>query len=402
MPDATTNTVLELHHGDCLAGMRALADASVDLVVTSPPYNLDIAYRQYRDDAAARGISRWSHALGRRSAARAQTRRLLFPQCRRGARQSAAAARIDPATPASFSCCKTRSTGSSRSPSDPRRASEISAGHFKPINSPRYLTDCHEYVFHLTKSGNVPLDRLAVGVAYADKSNIARWGHTEGARPALPRQQLVHPLQDDQEPRPGPPASRHVPRRSSPSSASGSTASAPVSSCSIPSSASATPPSPPPSAASGRFIGFEIDAGLSRAKPTHDWRELFDDIRMRMRSDVEVRMRRFLRDPFVIVSSVLRGHAFRLHPMLAFILRRFASMLARAVLRRSITFFLMRLAPGGPFDRERKIPPAIEKQLLREIQSRRHALGQQYLDLPAADLAATATCGFPRNTATAR
>lgn len=30
----------------------------------------------------------------------------------------------------------------------------------------------------------------------------------------------------------------------------------------------------------------------------------------------------------------------------------------------TITFFLVRLAPGGPFDRERKIPQAIEKQLL--------------------------------------
>lgn len=30
----------------------------------------------------------------------------------------------------------------------------------------------------------------------------------------------------------------------------------------------------------------------------------------------------------------------------------------------TITFFLMRLAPGGPFDRDRKIAPAIEKQLL--------------------------------------
>ncbi len=30
----------------------------------------------------------------------------------------------------------------------------------------------------------------------------------------------------------------------------------------------------------------------------------------------------------------------------------------------TLTFFLIRLAPGGPFDRERKIPPAIEAQLL--------------------------------------
>jgi site-specific DNA-methyltransferase (adenine-specific) len=53
-------------------------------------------------------------------------------------------------------------------------------GHFKPINSPRFLNDCHEYVFHFTKSGRVELNRLAVGVPYQDKSNIARWRHTQG------------------------------------------------------------------------------------------------------------------------------------------------------------------------------------------------------------------------------
>ena len=57
---------------------------------------------------------------------------------------------------------------------------QISAGHFKPINSKRYVNDCHEYVFHLTKTGNVPLDRRSAGVPYQDKSNIARWGHTGG------------------------------------------------------------------------------------------------------------------------------------------------------------------------------------------------------------------------------
>jgi site-specific DNA-methyltransferase (adenine-specific) len=48
------------------------------------------------------------------------------------------------------------------------------------INSPRFLNDCHEYVFHFTREGKTKLDRLAVGVPYADKSNIARWSHTNG------------------------------------------------------------------------------------------------------------------------------------------------------------------------------------------------------------------------------
>ncbi len=53
-------------------------------------------------------------------------------------------------------------------------------GHFKPISSKRFLNDCHEYIFHFTKTGRVEIDRLALGVPYQDKSNIARWSHTRG------------------------------------------------------------------------------------------------------------------------------------------------------------------------------------------------------------------------------
>ena len=37
------------------------------------------------------------------------------------------------------------------------------------------MNNCHEYVFHFTKTGKVKLDRLAIGVPYKDKSNIKRW-----------------------------------------------------------------------------------------------------------------------------------------------------------------------------------------------------------------------------------
>ena len=52
---------------------------------------------------------------------------------------------------------------------------EVTTGHFKPINSPRFLSQTHEFVFHLTKTGDLPIDRLAIGVPYMDKSNLKRW-----------------------------------------------------------------------------------------------------------------------------------------------------------------------------------------------------------------------------------
>jgi len=42
------------------------------------------------------------------------------------------------------------------------------------------VTSCHEFVFQFTLTGRVKLDRLSLGVKYADKSNVKRWKHTGG------------------------------------------------------------------------------------------------------------------------------------------------------------------------------------------------------------------------------
>jgi site-specific DNA-methyltransferase (adenine-specific) len=55
-------------------------------------------------------------------------------------------------------------------------------GHNKPVGGKRFLNRNHEHLFHLTTTGNVALDRLAVGVPFADKSNIARRGHAQDLR----------------------------------------------------------------------------------------------------------------------------------------------------------------------------------------------------------------------------
>jgi len=54
---------------------------------------------------------------------------------------------------------------------------DIAVGHYKPINSTRFLNDCHEFIFHFSPTGETRLDRTAIGlgVAYQDASNIARW-----------------------------------------------------------------------------------------------------------------------------------------------------------------------------------------------------------------------------------
>ena len=57
---------------------------------------------------------------------------------------------------------------------------DLAVGHYKPINSERYLNDCQEFIFHFTPQGSTTLDRLALGVPYQDQSNITRWRGAAG------------------------------------------------------------------------------------------------------------------------------------------------------------------------------------------------------------------------------
>jgi site-specific DNA-methyltransferase (adenine-specific) len=176
---STASTVFDLRHGDCVAGMAELPDSSVDVVVTSPPYNLGIRYRSHEDDGPREEYLAWSEQWAR------QVQRVLKPQG--SFFLNVAGAPANPWLPHElvlrlrplFSLQNTLHWVKSITV-QPKTGPEISAGHFKPINSERFINDCHEYVFHLTKDGNVKLDRKAVGVEYVHKSNIERWGHTEG------------------------------------------------------------------------------------------------------------------------------------------------------------------------------------------------------------------------------
>jgi site-specific DNA-methyltransferase (adenine-specific) len=159
--------------------MAALPDSSVDLVVTSPPYNLGIRYGAFIDDAKRDRYLDWCETWAE------QIGRLLRPDG--SFFLNLGAAPSNPMFPHELVLRLRRFfvlqntihwIKSITLPNE--QGEEISRGHFKPIQSRRFLNDCHEYVFHLTPEGKTPLDRLALGVPYQDKSNIARWNHTGG------------------------------------------------------------------------------------------------------------------------------------------------------------------------------------------------------------------------------
>lgn len=170
----------QLHHRDCIEGMAQLPSQSVDLIVTSPPYNLGIAYSKYSDRQDRGSYLEWLERWA------VEARRILKNDG--SLFLNIGAAPSNPLLPheialrlqGSFVLQNTIHWIKAITMEDETGA-PISRGHFKPISSPRYLNDCHEYIFHLTPEGKTPIDRLALGVPYQDKSNIARWQHTGGS-----------------------------------------------------------------------------------------------------------------------------------------------------------------------------------------------------------------------------
>jgi site-specific DNA-methyltransferase (adenine-specific) len=198
-------TRFDLRRQDCIEGMSRLEADCADLVVTSPPYNLGISYRRYCDGQDRQSYLRWCRRWAE------EVRRIVKPTG--SFFLNIGAAPSNPMLPheilmvlrdffvlqntihwiksiAIKDRCSRRPVGdakhahqTARSGASHREAATgiRSYGHFKPISSKRFLNDCHEYIFHFTTTGRVEIDRLALGVPYQDKSNIARWRHTGGS-----------------------------------------------------------------------------------------------------------------------------------------------------------------------------------------------------------------------------
>lgn len=162
--------------GDCLAELRSMPAAGVDVVVTSPPYNIGVGYRTYDDRRPRQDYLAWLGAVGREIARVLRNDGSLFLNIGGTNADPWIAADVAGAFRDSFVLQNQIAWVKSVSIGDD------TVGHFKPITSRRYLNQNHETIFHFTKTGVVEIDRIAVGVPFKDKSNIARWGHRRDRR----------------------------------------------------------------------------------------------------------------------------------------------------------------------------------------------------------------------------
>ena len=154
--------------GDCLEVLKTIQDKTLDIVITSPPYNLGIKYNTYNDNKSEIEYLTWLHSI--------------FIQIKR-------ALRDDGSIFINVGCSSTKPWISIDVASKLRdlfvlqnrivwvksiSIGDITYGHFKPINSDRYVNHLYEEIFHFTKNGEVKLDRMAIGAPYMDKNNLKR------------------------------------------------------------------------------------------------------------------------------------------------------------------------------------------------------------------------------------
>jgi site-specific DNA-methyltransferase (adenine-specific) len=175
------SSTLRFYLGDCVDWLAQLPARSVDAIVTSPPYNLGVRYRSYDDTIPRAQYLAWTSRWVERARAALNEDGSLFLNL--GAKPTDPWTALDVAQAVRphlhlqntihwiKSIAIDKTAAGARAPLE----DDLAVGHYKPINSERFLNDCHEFVFHFTPTGETRLDRRAVGVRYQDKSNIGRW-----------------------------------------------------------------------------------------------------------------------------------------------------------------------------------------------------------------------------------
>jgi site-specific DNA-methyltransferase (adenine-specific) len=166
---------------DCLDILRALEPGTVSAIVTSPPYNLGVRYRSYKDSLPRDHYLEWTDAWIKAAARALAPDGSLFLNV--GAKPSDPWTAMDVAQTArrhltlqnTFHWIKSIAIDKEAAGASARLERDLAVGHYKPINSERFVNDCHEFVFQFSLDGRTRLDRRAIGVAYQDESNIARW-----------------------------------------------------------------------------------------------------------------------------------------------------------------------------------------------------------------------------------
>ena len=166
---------------DCLDGFKKIDAKTIDVIVTSPPYNIGKRYHTYHDIRPRGEYLDWMERVAQRSKTILKDTGSFFLNV--GGKPSDLWIALDIAQRFRRHYVLQNTIHWVKSIAIPKQdvgnydciIDDIAVGHYQPVNSRRFLSNCHEFIFHFTKKGDVTVDQLAVGVKYQDKTNIGRW-----------------------------------------------------------------------------------------------------------------------------------------------------------------------------------------------------------------------------------
>jgi site-specific DNA-methyltransferase (adenine-specific) len=182
----TGRSTLRFYLADCLDVLRGVTPGAISVIVTSPPYNLGVRYRSYDDTLPRDRYLDWTDAWTKAAARAIGPNGSLFLNA--GAKPTDPWTALDVAQTARRHLTLQNTIHWIKSIAIDRDAAgtaaglsrDLNVGHYKPINSERFVNDCHEFIFHFSVDGRTPLDRQAIGVPYQDASNVTRWRRAAG------------------------------------------------------------------------------------------------------------------------------------------------------------------------------------------------------------------------------
>ncbi|MBP7410318.1 MAG: site-specific DNA-methyltransferase [Methanoculleus sp.] len=174
-----------IHTMDCIEGMQRLPAGSVDIIVTSPPYNIGKAYNSYDDQKPRDDYLDWMERVASGAARVLADDGSFFLNIGGKPRDPWIPFDVVQRFRPHFTLqnvihwVKSIAIAKEDAGNYENIAGDVAVGHYQPVNSSRYLSQCHEHIFHFTKEGDVALEKLGIGVPYQDKSNIGRWKAAE-------------------------------------------------------------------------------------------------------------------------------------------------------------------------------------------------------------------------------
>lgn len=147
----------ELHNADCIEWMNSQAEKSIQCIITSPPYNLSIKYGTYQDDQPRESYLKWLSDVA------VAMKRVLTDDGHLFL--NVGYSNVDPwvAMDVGQVFRKTFELQNNFTWVKHIAVNDQGYGQYKPITSDRFASATTESIFHFTKTGNVPVDRLAIG-----------------------------------------------------------------------------------------------------------------------------------------------------------------------------------------------------------------------------------------------